>query len=102
MTALVTLEEIKDRLRIDTDASDTDLLRMADEATEIVLNYLKRPQELPSDDDAYDEPWTPDTVPGSVRSAILLVVRSLHDEVDEPLSDTVRALVHRYRDPAMA
>lgn len=98
MSSLVTLTEVQDRLRIDGDDNDLDLMRMAEEATDIVLNYLKRPSQQ---GDGYDE-WTPETVPGTVRSAILLVVRNLHDELDEPLSQAVKNLVERYRDPALA
>jgi hypothetical protein len=92
MNALVSVAVVKDRLRIDEPESEGDLQRMAEEASAIVLDYLKKPSDA----------WTEATVPSVVRSAILLVVRALYDGEDEPLSTTVKALVHRLRDPALA
>lgn len=97
---LVTVEDIKRRLRIDGDASDVDLLAMAAQASDIVLGYLKREPGGSSPPDA--EEWDDVTVPPRIKAATLLVVRNLHDEVDEPLSQPVKNLLHRDRDPAMA
>lgn len=69
--ALVTVEVIKDRIRVDEAFSDSDLARMADEASGIIASYLKS---------RFDAAWTPETVPVHIRTAILLVVKSLHDD----------------------
>ena len=93
MTTLVSVARIKDRLRIDFDTTDAELAQMAEEATDIVINYIKKP----------DHGWTEETVPPLVRAAILIVVTALHEEDGkDALSDTVRNLLHRHRDPAMA
>jgi len=92
MTSLVTIEAAKNALRVSGSDLDDDLQLRLDQATAIVIDYIKKP----------DHDWTPETVPGPISAAILLVTRNLFDEVDEPLSEPVKALVHRFRDPALA
>lgn len=92
MTSLVELTVAKKALRVSGSDLDSDLQLRLNQATEIVIDYIKQP----------DHEWTSETVPGPISAAILLVTRNLFDEVDEPLSDPVRALVHRFRDPALA
>lgn len=115
MTPLVTLEQVDLALRLDlakttagtppvatyTDARKPDVEWKMAQATEIVIDYLKKP----------DHEWTVADVPGQVSAAIILVIRALFDgEEAELLSglakgDTatpVVALLMRLRDPALA
>lgn len=85
---LVDLETAKDHLRMDADDADEIIFSKIEDATSIVLDYLKIEEE-------------PDPVPNFVRAATLLVVEALFDGSD-PLSDPVMRLLHRYRDPAFA
>lgn len=100
MPALVTLEDINFRLRLDlqhdgeafTDPRVSDFEKLMADATAIVLDYCKKD----------DDEWDLETVPGTVSSAITLVVRNLYDEEEEPISEAVKALLHRHRDPSLA
>lgn len=95
MAALVTLDEVKNRLRIDFNDDDVDVLAMAEEATDIVIGYIKKP----------DHEWTENAVPFRIKAAILLVVSRLYESRDgegEILTDAVKSLLHRDRDPALA
>lgn len=92
MAALVTIEDAKARLQIDFDDKDADLESMVEEATDIVVGYIKQP----------DHEWTPETVPYRIKSAILLGVKSLFDGDGEVLTDAVKSILHRDRDPALA
>lgn len=95
MVALVSLEAAKRHIIIEDDFRDADIRAKTEEATDIVVDYLKRP----------DHGWTEETVPGQVRAAILLTFASLFRNPDgdvDPLSDAVRSLLHRLRDPAIA
>lgn len=95
MAALVTTEEAKKRLRIDFADDDALVGELVSEATDIIVDYLKKP----------DHDWTAETVPFRVKAAILLVTGSLYENRDageEVLTSSVRALIHRDRDPALA
>jgi uncharacterized phage protein (predicted DNA packaging) len=95
MAALVTTEEAKKRLRIDFADDDALVAELVSEATDIIVDYLKKP----------DHEWTAETVPFRVKAAILLVTGSLYENRDageEVLTSNVRALIHRDRDPALA
>lgn len=100
MAALITTDAARRQLRLtqsDLDVADValDVAEKAIEATGIVIDYLKRPEHG----------WTSDTVPQPVRSAILLVLTTVYEfrggEV-EPLSDAVKSLLSRMRDPTLA
>jgi len=97
-TPLVTLEMVRDRLRIDAVDDQADVERMMREGTRIVLGYLK-PQP---DGSPLDRGWTIDTVPEHVQTSILLVIRAIYDGEDNPLSQAVIDILHRDRDPALA
>lgn len=104
MTPLVTLEQVNLALKLDLTPEDDrtpDVEWKIAQATEIVIDYLKKP----------DHEWTTEDVPGQVSAAIILVIRALIDgEEAELLSglakgDTatpVVALLMRLRDPALA
>lgn len=97
-TPLVSVDQVRDRLRIDGDYDEDDVTRMTAEGTRIVLGYLK-PQPMGS---ALDRGWTIDTVPEHVQTAILLVIRAIYDGEPNPLSQAVLDILHRDRDPALA
>lgn len=95
MVALVTLEDAKARLRVDFADEDTLIEQLLDDATDIIIGYIKQP----------DHEWDDTTVPPRIRSAILLTVARLYEdrEGSEPvLNDTIKGLLHRDRDPALA
>lgn len=99
MAALVTLERARSHLRIDSSSDDAELALKVEDATDIVLDYLKRPPG--------SETWVIGNCPPTVRAAVLLVLGALwenregSDTQAEPLSPPVLALLHRHRDPAM-
>ena len=98
MAALVTIDEARRHLNLtvsDMGADKgADIDGKAEAASEIVIDYIKRP----------DHGWTAETVPFHVKAAILLVLGALvaDREGGDPLSDAVKGLLHRFRDPALA
>lgn len=93
MAALVTLDQAKMRLRLtDSDSfHDADVTMKAEQATDIVVDYIKRP----------DHGWTDADAPPIIQAAILEVVRNLFEGTD-PLPQPVKDILWRYRDPALA
>lgn len=102
MVSLVSLADAKRHLYVDFDDHDFDIDLKIESATEIVIDYIKRP----------DHGWTEEDVPPLIRAAILLVLADLYehrgDEEPQPgpadgyLDKTVTRILHRYRDPALA
>jgi len=93
MPALVTMQEAKGHLRVLGDDEDADIQLKVNAASEILLDYIKRP----------DAPWTEGDAPPLVKAATLLMVRSLFDDAAaDPLDDAIIRILHRYRDPALA
>jgi len=97
--ALITIEQAKQQLRIDYDDQDVDLRMKMEQASEIVVDYLKKPQHG----------WTETTAPKPVQAAILLVLTALWDDRtgagggDYLASNgPVARLLARFRDPAIA
>jgi hypothetical protein len=98
---LVTLTEAKRHLRkaaSDT-SQDADIQMKLDQATAIIIDYLKDP----------DHGWDVDTVPLPVHAAILLQLGDLYTyrgderaERDDELAPGVASLLRRMRDPALA
>ena len=92
--ALVSLDTLRFHGRIDM--LEYELQQLADDATSIVIDYLKQP----------DHGWTLETVPGEVRSAIVRVAVLMLDQTtsDKPvqfIDEGVVALLERHRDPAL-
>lgn len=92
-TPLVTLDETKDRLSINFVSQDTRIQGLIDEATDIVVGYIMKPEHG----------WTAATVPGRIKSAILLVVARLYANDDGPvITDAVKSILRRDRKPVVA
>lgn len=99
MTVLITLAQARAQLQMldgEDDRNSQILLKM-EEASDIVVGYLKNP----------DHGWTDRTVPPRVRSAILLVLSNIwhhrgDDDGADPISPAVVSLLMRDRDPALA
>jgi Phage gp6-like head-tail connector protein len=101
MAVIATLAQAKAHLRLSADASanDADVELKLQQATAIIVDYLK---------DRADAAWTPYTVPGPVQSATLLMLTHLYEHRgDEPSTDdalwlAISRLLMRLRDPAVA
>lgn len=109
MTMLVTLDQVKARLRFDTDAEDDDLTLMIEQASALVLNYLKTP------DLTKFAVGSPPAVPASVTDAVSLAAIVLvgylsknrdcdpdKDWMPGYLPAPVMNCVYQLRDPACA
>jgi len=98
MAALVSLQTAMAHLREDDPAVEIDVQTKLDDAEGVVIDYLKRPSHG----------WTEETVPGPVRSSILLALGTLYGvreagaEESDPISPAVVSLLRRLRDPALA
>jgi hypothetical protein len=119
MVALVTQAEALQQLRlaVPTPTADvvTDVMFKAEQASAIVVDYLKRPFDdgptaqpliyYPPGTPQPVVPWTEATTPTLVKAAILTILTALYDgrsPMDELLSEPVTSILHRYRDPALA
>jgi UDP-galactopyranose mutase len=102
MADFVTLQEAKMQLRVVWEDEDQTIQMLLDAAEDAVLNYIKK-----------DWGWTSETVPKSVKLAILVLLSTYY----EPFRDgdnftnqialgypppAVTALLHRFRSPAYA
>lgn len=91
--ALLTLAEAKTDLRVEGNDEDADVTLKMEAATEIVIDYIKQP----------DHTWTAADCPFLIKAAVMLVLRNLYDAQDaHPLTEGVKAILHRFRDPALA
>jgi hypothetical protein len=107
----VTLEEVKAHLRVTIEDEDADIESKRLAAAQIVTDHLHRRD---ADWNAEVDAWTVDTVPLSIKQAVLVQCGDLYwQRGDDPqqaqkqmdrgyLSPAVQALCKRYRDPALA
>lgn len=113
MNLLVTLEEAKRHLRIDTDADDLDLTLKLYAASAAVLTYLKSGADAFTDSagDVIEDSAGPVGVPFQVQAATLLMTGYLYKNRDEDadkafqpgyLPAPVTALLYPLRDPSLA
>lgn len=112
MVALLTLDVAKQHLRVDHTDDDVDITRKIDQASAIVLDYIKKTVGTVDPDDPSIVDWTPDTVPAAVQAAVELMLSKLYDDRAAGVTDnevamgylpkTVTSILHRYRDPALA
>lgn len=113
MINLVTIKQAERKVRLDVD--ETTLPQLADledivqHASAIVFDYLKIPVPeftSPVEDSPTYDFWASTTVPYEVQRATLLIVGELwlnrEASSADVLSDAVKALLIRHRDPAMA
>lgn len=109
MTTIITLDQVKARLRFDSDIEDDDLTLMIEQATALVLNYLKTPDL--SKFETGSPPSIPDAVTNAVSLATILLVGYLSRNRDcDPDKDwtpgylpiPVMNCLYPLRDPAFA
>lgn len=121
MTLLVSVQAVNAALRLDLDLDSDpydaetdeasrlgDIVSKIEQASDIVLDYIKRP--------AGSEDWTDETAPKRVQAATIIVVRGLLDDSDDSMvmlsglsgaepanpKNPIVALLYRLRDPALA
>jgi hypothetical protein len=109
MPELVTLDKAKKHLGVTTDDQDELIGDKLEDAIGIVVDYLTRRDTVWN---AAMSAWTPDTVPGAVRAAVLITLAELHrfrgddaeaiPRTDVGPSRVVRSLLAPYHDPGMA
>ena len=103
ISQLVSMERALAHLRVGSGEDDAAIADLIDAASGIIVDYLKL-KAVP-DDWALEDGDTPSTVPGPVRSAVLLVIGSLYADREgatDPLTPAVESLLMRMRDPAVA
>lgn len=98
---LVTFAEGKRHLREDEPSTsppselDLEIESKIEQATGVVLDYLKYPDVAAN--------WDETTVPPAVKAATLVVLSNLFDHPeDDAISMNVQNLLRRFRDPALA
>lgn len=94
---LVDLRTAKAWLHVMHDDQDLLIQRLIDQASAIVVDFIKRP----------DHGWTPETLPPHVEAAIFHVLKRLYDDPageleGGPLAPFVKDMLWRERDPAIA
>lgn len=103
MAMLVTLQEAKDHLRVDTTAEDADIELKIMGASQVVINYLALPSPFWADQAALEL-----AAPESVKIAVLLLVGILYRDRDGVemgdwefgyLPFPVTSLLYHYRTP---
>jgi hypothetical protein len=99
--SIVTAQQVKEHLQMDHDLDDSKIAEIAQDASELMLNFLKKPF-----DHWQDTAGEPAGVPGAVKAATLKLATALYENRDgsgtPALSQDVKDMVHRYRDPALA
>lgn len=94
---LVDLRTAKEWLRVAHDDEDLLIQSLADQASAIVVDFIKRPAHG----------WTPQTLPPHVQAAVFHVLKRLYDDRDcelegGPLASHIKDMLWRERDPAIA
>lgn len=108
MVALVTLQQAKRHLRVLHDDENDDLKDKIQQASEIVVDYIQRPELTWTD----ASNGTPSDAPMRVQAAVLLVLAGLwehrgdgeqdYGQADGYLTKPVTALLHRLAKMAYA
>lgn len=99
---LVTIDVAKEHLKPPGTVDDVRIGRLIEEASAIVLDYIKLESDAYQDTDGNP---IDDELPPAVRSACLLVLGALYDNADgtkDILSPAVKALLRSRRDPTLA
>ena len=94
---LVDLQTAKEFLNVLHDDEDLKIQWMTDQATAIVIRFIKRP----------DHGWTVETVPKNIEAAIFHVLKRLYDDPageleGGPLAPHIKDMLWIERDPAIA
>lgn len=76
-TSCVTLDEIKSWLRVDHEDDDDLLVTLGEAATELAETRLRRP--IVADDDASAISKTIDTIPKSIKIAVLVITSFMYE-----------------------
>lgn len=93
MMDLVPLSAAKVHLKIESEDADEDVREKLIMAEAVIIDYIKRP----------NHGWTEDTVPGAVKASILLMLGQLYkDRENATISQAIKNLLMRSRDPALA
>jgi len=103
MIDLITLEEAKAHLRETGSNADADIEQKIFTASAILFDYLK----IDPDASPLSVPWgIENETPGVIKAAVCLMVGELYRNREakdsDVLSDHVKRLLHRRRDPALA
>lgn len=101
--AIVTLAYAKARVKIESNAEDEVLELMLEEASAVVVDYLKL--DVNTYDLAYQDEsdWT--EAPEPVKAAVLMAFSTMErhrDGSEDPLTPGVKSILHRLRDPSIA
>jgi hypothetical protein len=111
MPALVTLEDVKSALRIDTEDDDFILTAYVAAASAAVIGYLKEQADAILDLDSGGDLTSGSDVPADIQVATIMLVGHFYREPDGDtekafeygyLPKPVVSLLYRYRDPAIA
>lgn len=100
---LVSFNRALSHLRVEAGDDDEAIKDLIAAASDIIVDYLKL-KAIP-DTWALEDGDTGSTVPGPVRSAVLLVLGTLYDDREsstDPLTPAVESLLMRMRHPAVA
>ena len=94
---LVDLRTAKECLRVMHDDEDLLIQSLADQASSLVVDFIKRP----------DHGWTVNTLPPHVQAAVFHVLKRLYDDPageleGGPLAPHIKDMLWRERDPAIA
>ncbi len=104
MAKLITAKQLAYHLREDEEEAWNRLEEVIAEASAIVMNYLKMDVPTAWMTTETESP-TGTGVPYDVQAAVKLVAGELYKNREgssDPLSKTVKSLLHRRRDPAIA
>ncbi len=101
MIALVTLDQAKERLRIDFDDDDFDIMSMVSQASAILLKRIKMTEATINDS------WgSPLEIPEDIQAVTLEMVAEMYTNreasVADILSDRLLELLVGYRDPTLS
>lgn len=112
MVALITIDVAKQHLRVDHTDEDADIERKIEQASAACLNYVKKTIGTLDPDDPSIVDWTPETVPMDFAAAVEIMLSKFYDDRAAGATDNevamgylpknVTALLHRFRDPALA
>lgn len=102
MIAIISLEEAKQHLRVTSTHADDDIELKILAASAILLNYIK----IDFEDSPLSVPWGVADPPWDIKASTMLILGELNMNREakdaDVLSPAVKALLHRYRDPAIA